>query len=549
MTEYRSALRAAHRRLEHLEAELERRGLAEAEPTAYVSFRSLVILFGSVLVATTLGAIATVVVRIHLAPPPRIVDAETAPPTPARPSASGLRWFDQHHWLEGGGPSFRDVDGDGKNEIFGVAWDRQVDTDGLYAVAIDRKDLALRWRAGPFPGVWPPGNVELHHLVVLGDRVVVTDARGGVHVLAAEDGKALFERTLGHAVESACASEDGAPRIFLATADYWRPGFPGDTGAGYFPWERNEEARMLFDPATGKTSPAPHALGCPHQPTYCSHNPRALPALVDRCRDLYEKLPEWIGKDLASSESWRSGDDRVTVGLGGARRLVGWSKKERRIRWEASLVEDRGYAGESPSLSAIGDGAFAHVYGRRVSAPEDPSDACPIDKARSCTAKTPPSVTARLKKLLPAGRADYTFDLADEGTRITVVDVAPRPQLAEQLLFAFDPGSGALHWRAPVAPPPRRALQSSTSSAHLWIALGGRRVLSLYLGGSAGHRLSAHDAERGALLYDVAMPSLPYGTEVQRLTVDGDVAFVTTTGGLHVVDASRGAVTAKIRAP
>jgi hypothetical protein len=35
---------------------------------------------------------------------------------------------------------------------------------------------------------------------------------------------------------------------------------------------------------------------------------------------------------------------------------------------------------------------------------------------------------------------------------------------------------------------------------------------------------------------------------VERLTMDGDVAFVTTAGTLLVVDATRGAVTKKIRA-
>jgi PQQ-like domain len=299
-------------------------------------------------------------VSIELPPPP----AKAAPAAPR-----GLQWLDQHGWAEGGGPVFADIDGDGKREILGLAWDRAIASDGLYAVAIDRASLELRWRAGPYPGVWPPASVDLHHLVAIGDRVVVTDARGGVHVLAAATGKVLLERQLRRAVESACNSEDGAPRVFFADDSYWTPSYPGDTGASLFPWEINAGARMLFDPVTGKTGPAPRGLGCQHQPTYCTHYTGAVPAFANRCRDLYEtkRIPQG-SPAFSPQESWRDGDDRVALGKleSGESAARGWSAKAGERggvpRWTTSLVSLTWPAMNGSSLSGIGDGAFAHVY-------------------------------------------------------------------------------------------------------------------------------------------------------------------------------------------
>jgi hypothetical protein len=49
------------------------------------------------------------------------------------------------------------------------------------------------------------------------------------------------------------------------------------------------------------------------------------------------------------------------------------------------------------------------------------------------------------------------------------------------------------------------------------------------------------------VLYDVPIPELPYGFEVERVTVDGEVAFVVTKGALLVVDAKVGKVVRKLR--
>jgi hypothetical protein len=364
MSEYRSALGAARQRIETLERELDaqREGRERPKPPPRVVPGRLALLLVGTLAATTILGIGAVALRAdHRAP--TYVDLPAPPRVPPPLAATrGLRWLDQDHWLEGGGPVFADVDGDGTREILGLAWDRDLATDGLYAVAIDRATLDVRWRAGPYPGVWPPASVDLHHLVAIGDRVVVTDARAGVHVLAAATGKVLLERRLRRAIESACNAEDGAPRVFFADDTYWRPTYPGDTGSSLFPWEINANARMLFDPITGKTGPAPLGMGCSMEPSYCTENPRALPSFADRCRDLHEMdhMPR-SDPSFFPNESWRSGDDRVALGKleNRAIALRGWSPREKAARWTTRLGGD---SEPGPALSGIGDGAFAHVY-------------------------------------------------------------------------------------------------------------------------------------------------------------------------------------------
>jgi hypothetical protein len=173
---------------------------------------------------------------------------------------------------------------------------------------------------------------------------------------------------------------------------------------------------------------------------------------------------------------------------------------------------------------------------------------CASDGTRPCQAETAPAAKSKLMSVLTQGRGEYSWDLVGDGDRVTVVDVSVDHRFPALTLFSWDEGAAKFRWRAPVAPPAQRATESSASSSDQWIAIGNHRILGLYVVGTAGHRVSAHAAETGALLYDVAVPELPFGSEVERLTVDGDVAFVVTNGALLVLDAKGGSVTKKLRA-
>jgi hypothetical protein len=171
---------------------------------------------------------------------------------------------------------------------------------------------------------------------------------------------------------------------------------------------------------------------------------------------------------------------------------------------------------------------------------------CLTDRSRACRSESLPAAKASMGKLVSPHVAEFAEDLVDDGDRISVVDDAARPQLVDFQLFAWNADGRSL-WRAHATPPPRRALQGAGSGSHEWLALGNHRLVAIYLVGPAGHRVSAHDAATGKLAYDVALPELPYGLEVERLTLDGDTGFITATGAVFVLDAATGKITSTLR--
>jgi hypothetical protein len=174
---------------------------------------------------------------------------------------------------------------------------------------------------------------------------------------------------------------------------------------------------------------------------------------------------------------------------------------------------------------------------------------CKVERSQACRAEPLPATKAQLRRLVSEPAAEFGEDLvdADTGDRITVYNTAPRPQLVAFQLFAWNPEGNVLKWKAPAVPKSRQALAGAGSGTDNWLALANHRVVAIYLVGSAGHRAAAHDVPTGKLTYDVALPELPYGIEVERLTLDGDTGFIVTTGALFVLDAASGKVTKALR--
>src|SRR5580765_133408 len=154
-------LQAARARIRELEARLaERASRADSAGVAWL----LVGCFAVMLVAGAGGAFAFAWVRAR---PPRPPPAMPTPPPPSpAPARLGASWYPQ-----AGGPSFVDIDGDGTNELIGLAWEAGHDAAPLHVIALDRRSYSPRWHAGPYPSQW---SSDLTHLTVIGDRVVVT---------------------------------------------------------------------------------------------------------------------------------------------------------------------------------------------------------------------------------------------------------------------------------------------------------------------------------------------------------------------------------------
>jgi hypothetical protein len=367
MSEYRSALRAARERIEQLEADVP---VCAVPRPKLVSGERLV-----GLLAITLPLVAAMTLcclSLHGAwPKPRETIAMAAPvppPVPPAPPPEGLEWMAQTWFAPTlAGPVVTGPDVVGARAIVGLAWDRAREEDGMYAVAFDYATLAPRWRAGPYPSFRARDGVQAHHLALVGDRVVVTDLRGGVHVLDARTGEERALKKLPNAPFGACVTGAGASaRLILPLDPGWRPHDPKDPSMrSHFPWEKNK-VTVALDPSTGRTTPAPPYTNC-ESDHYCMWRH------VDGCRDLEQRDSAPDGKlHLSVQEVWNWENDRVSLGsISGATgrpdhapaAAVGWDASTRAVRWETRLTTpERPRASESVAWGVLGASAFFYLY-------------------------------------------------------------------------------------------------------------------------------------------------------------------------------------------
>ena len=338
MSEYRSALRAARERIEHLEA--------IAPPEAKARAVSFARLFGLLAIAVPVVgvlAFASTVVRAQMLVAPTVI-ALPPPPPPAQPPlppTDGLEWLPRSWYATSfSGPWVTEPAPDGSREIIGLAWDRAREVDGLFVVAFDRATLRVKWRAGSFPGFAAREGAERQHLVVVGERAVLADGHGELHTLDVRTGRETMSRTFASTPASMCTFGNGAgapARAIVALDGGWRARSPSDnTGGSLFPWEINKSTLSL-DPMTGRTSPAPQYKVCSSD-HYCMYKE------VNGCRDLEQRehAPQGLLR-VSVHEVWNAGDDRVS--LGGVGRgddatpvAVGWTASKRAVTWETPLV-------------------------------------------------------------------------------------------------------------------------------------------------------------------------------------------------------------------
>jgi outer membrane protein assembly factor BamB len=375
MSEYRSALRAARERVQQLEASM------PVRPTVHP--KRVTISGVAALLAITLPAIGalTLLATAVQAAWPRATEIVRSPspvvtPAPPLPPPEGLEWLAQTRFAPAlAGPVVTEPDANGARAIVGLAWDRARDVDGMYVVAFDLATLEPRWRAGPYPSFRVRDGEATQHLALVGSRLVVTDVRGGVHVLDPQTGQERVLKKLANAPVTACVAGSGAAaRLILPLDAGWRARRPQDpSGDSLFPWEMNRMT-LAFDPATGRTtSAAPF--------TVCEPDHYCMWKHADGCRDL-ESLREGTPptRDLRDvpperklevnvHEVWSSGTDRVSLGwLGkGGRRsppaALGWDATTHAVRWDARLsAPEHPPATDPTTRAALSARGFFFLY-------------------------------------------------------------------------------------------------------------------------------------------------------------------------------------------
>lgn len=352
MSEHRSALRGAV--------------APSGSPRAAVSFSRVAALLAVALPVTTVLTVGTTAVRARTLASPDVVTLASAAPVPlvAEPPSGGLSWLPRSpHSTSSSGPFVTEPAADGKREIVGLASRSATEADGVYVVAFDRESLRVKWRAGPYVGGRARDGTEAYHLAVLGERAVITDARGVVHMLDVRTGDERASRTLANAPSAMCiAGKGAAARLILPLDDGWRARSPKDTtGAALFPWELNK-ATLALDPVTGHTSPAP-------QYAVCAADQYCMWKQVDGCRDLEQrKIAPSANLPVRVQEVWNAGDDRVS--LGGKNGIedsppaaIGWTAATRAVQWEALLVTpEHPRKAKTVSRAAIDTNSFFFLY-------------------------------------------------------------------------------------------------------------------------------------------------------------------------------------------
>jgi outer membrane protein assembly factor BamB len=362
MSEYRSALRAARERIEQLEALVR----APQRQAGRVSVRRVVELLAiAVPVVAILAGVTTLARARTLGAPEHVVlPAEPPPPSAPPPPTKGLEWVSKSWYSTSfSGPFLTEPTDDGTRQIVGLAWDRERESDGLYVVAFDHDTLREAWRNGPYPAFRAREGQDTFHLTVVGERAVLTDARGTMHVLDVRTGEERATRMLANAPYAMCVAGKGASAHAIVALDGgWRARSPSDNaGKSLFAWERNKTT-LALSPMTSHLSPAPAYEVC-ETDHYCMWNE------VDGCRDIAqrEKAPR-LSLEVSVNEVWNAGDDRVSLGEMGRfddapAAAVGWTASTRAVKWEAVLVTpEHKRRADGVSHAAIDAKTFFFLY-------------------------------------------------------------------------------------------------------------------------------------------------------------------------------------------
>jgi hypothetical protein len=315
MTESPDDLRAAHERIRLLKALIHEHSMPRqhAPGWTWVAVGGTLPPVVGVITLIVYSFIAFAGIGAPPPPPPPPV-SEYVPPPPPKPTI-GATWYPQSRVS----PIVTDIDHDGKSEFIGLAWGRHVDRQ-LYVVAFDGDSLEPRWHAGPYPGTW---RSEITHLVVVGDKAVVTDAANVVHVLALATGEEQRSSTFADGATHVCAA--GADAVLLNAECC------------------NDLGVKSMSLSTGQVTTAAKGVSC-NLVTDKETEPQSG-LLRPKGDDTIQRLAKTKG--FWGRDTYSSSGDRVTLGYVSANEkthteggsyALGWDAKTRKIRWEEPLI-------------------------------------------------------------------------------------------------------------------------------------------------------------------------------------------------------------------
>ena len=312
MSTYRAELAQAQRRLAKLQAQLRELDVPPRRPDrvgpTVLGMAVLPVLAGLGWYAMTLF--------VHFSGPPLTPAPQT--PEPVMPAVTvqeriGGTWYRERS----ASPWLVDVNGDGTKDLLGVAW---LHRGSIAVVAYDGVTFDRIWSSAPMPGTW---SSDITHLVVVGNKVVVSDAADTVRVLSAQSGGAEQEVESKGGVWAICANPKTPTSVVLATRPY---------GA--------ESARL--DLSTGVLASAATGARC----THWNNDNRPDERQTGRSDESIHKKSKVRG--FEGTDTYGYGDYRVTIGgvygdgvpPRAGLHMLGWEQGSRSLRWEHALLPE-----------------------------------------------------------------------------------------------------------------------------------------------------------------------------------------------------------------
>lgn len=326
-------------------------------------------------------------------------------PPPARLGAS---WYTQVDVL----PTLVDIDGDGTKDIVGLFWRSGHDEVPLYVAAVDGKDFALKWSAGPYASQW---NSTRTHLAVVGAKVVVTDSQETLRVLDLHTGlEAAVTETLEGGVTELCAVGDGTPRAIVRGV-----ATPG-TGDG----------SRLYDVDRRAFEPLPAGMTCPRRYDTCSPSAKGGPSCFTYGAVPHAPKGATTSPSLYVTKTLRAGALAIAIGSdpkapANGRAVpyaVGFSTNASVATWRQSLVLDGDQIHFGGAKTELRDNTFVTFY---------PTKAGPY----RLVGRDPASGALQWSALVPGSHeGSYAAAFGVEGDRVLVV--------MNQTLHVFDAATG-----------------------------------------------------------------------------------------------------------
>lgn len=203
-----------------------------------------------------------------------------------------------YYWVGSGVlPVIRDVDGDGVEDVIGRV--RFIDDgDVIRVFAFSGRDQRVLWRSPPY-GTWGESGYQHIRVTLVGDRLLVTDTRGDLHLLDVATGQEQAKHTLGERAARICLTADGKGATIALT---------------------DETARQVAADGTVTTVPRsaackadPFACGSMWRPQSATCLPRGLPRIDGMSPEFGVAGPG--GARLVSGRKWPGTARPMLAGL------------------------------------------------------------------------------------------------------------------------------------------------------------------------------------------------------------------------------------------